>query len=357
MRDPFNWTIQLGRWGGVRVRLHFLLLLFAALALLEAALAENHPVGPTASWLLLLLGVLLLHELGHVLAASRLGVEPDDVRLWPLGNLISPAHPRYGSRSAETVIVSASGLLVSGTLALACAVVLSLVFEARMVFNPFGNELGGGSPLLADGKSYAAPLSSIWWLGWFGYLNWVIFLANLIPASPLDMGRVLRGLTETPWGSSPRDGMIATWTARVCAVVLIIGGLIRIVMGSYGGFTLIALGLFLYFMARLETRMLDEGGYFEDTVFGYDFSQGYTSLEAGSATVRPAREGALSRWRRRRSEQRMRRQAAKEAAEEQRMDEILDKIHREGRQMLSAEEQRFLVRVSAKYKNKTRSRG
>ena len=253
--------------------------------------------------------------------------------------------------------MAASGLLVSGTLALACAVALNLVFDARMVFNPFGNELGGGAPLLADGKTYAEPLSGIWWLGWFGYLNWVIFLANLIPASPLDMGRVLRGLTETPWGPSSRDGMVATWTARVCSVVLVIGGLIRIVMGSYGGFTLIALGLFLYFMARLETRMLDEGGYFEDTVFGYDFSQGYTSLEAGSATVRPAREGALSRWRRRRSEQRMRRQAAKEAAEEQRMDEILDKIHREGRQMLSAEEQHFLVRVSAKYKNKPRSRG
>jgi Zn-dependent protease len=355
MSDPFNWTIHLGRWGGVQVRLHFLLILFAALSLLEAALADGHPVVPAAAWLLMLLASLLLHEAGHAAAALRLGLEPDDVRLWPLGNLTSPGHVAAG-RSVESVIVAASGLIVSGTLALSAAIALNLMADARMVFNPFGNELGGGAPLLADGKTYAAPLSAVWFLGWFGYLNWVIFLANLIPAAPLDMGRVLRGLTDSPWGSGSRDGMISTWTARVCSVVLVIGGLIRIVMGSYGGFALIALGIFLYLLARLESRMMDEGGFFEDTVFGYDFSQGYTSLEAGPATVRPAREGALARWRRRRSELRLQRQAAREAAEEQRMDAILDKIHREGRQMLSLEEQRFLVRVSAKYKNRTRTR-
>jgi hypothetical protein len=51
---------------------------------------------------------------------------------------------------------------------------------------------------------------------------------------------------------------------------------------------------------------------------------------------------------------RRRRREASEAADERRMDEILEKIHREGRTALSEEEQRFLVRVSVKYKKRVR---
>ncbi len=94
--------------------------------------------------------------------------------------------------------------------------------------------------------------------------------------------------------------------------------------------------------------MLEDGGYFEDGVFGYDFSEGYTSLESGTAKVRPYRESALKRWRRRRSELRRQRRMAREAAEEKRMDEILEKLHREGRSALTDEEHRFLVRVSTR---------
>ena len=45
----------------------------------------------------------------------------------------------------------------------------------------------------------------------------------------------------------------------------------------------------------------------------------------------------------------------REAAEERRMDEILDKLHREGRGALTDEEHRFLVRVSARYRNRTKN--
>ena len=102
--------------------------------------------------------------------------------------------------------------------------------------------------------------------------------------------------------------------------------------------------------------MLEDGGYFEDGVFGYDFSEGYTSLESGAAKVRPYRESALKRWRRRRSELRRQRRIAREAAEEKRMDEILEKLHREGRNALTDEEHRFLVRVSTRYRNRTKTR-
>jgi stage IV sporulation protein FB len=100
--------------------------------------------------------------------------------------------------------------------------------------------------------------------------------------------------------------------------------------------------------------MLEEGGYFDDGLFGYDFSEGFTSLEGGTAAVRPHPESALRRWRRRRSELRRERRMAREAAEERRMDEILEKLYREGRAALTEEENRFLVRVSVRIRNRTK---
>ena len=91
------------------------------------------------------------------------------------------------------------------------------------------------------------------------------------------------------------------------------------------------LAVLIELLVRAESRMLEDGGYFEDGVFGYDFSEGYTSLENSAAKVRPYKESALRRWRRRRSELRRQRRMVREAAEERRMDEILDKLHREGR--------------------------
>jgi hypothetical protein len=138
--------------------------------------------------------------------------------------------------------------------------------------------------------------------------------------------------------------------------VLGLAGLIRLATGKYGGFAMIAIGVVVYLVARLESRMLEEGGYLDDTLFGYDFSQGYTSLDAGAATVRPRREGALKRWRNRRSELRRQRRLAKDAAQDQRTDEILAKLHTQGRSALTEEENRFLITVSAKYKKRDRPR-
>jgi Zn-dependent protease len=354
MSDPFHWTIQLGRWAGVRVRIHLILILFAVLALLNASLVQDGSVRVTLTWLGLLLLVLLLHELGHVLAALRLNLEPEEIRLWPLGNLTVPLSPP-AMRSPEGVIVAASGLAVSLALALATALLIHFTTTAEMVFNPFGSADGGGAPLGPDDKPVAA-FTAVWFLGWFGYLNWVVFLANLIPALPFDGGRIFRGLVENSWGGGGRDPLVGPVTARVCAILVGLLGIVLMFKGVAACWALMALAIFIYIMARLESRLVEEGEFFDDSLFGYDFSQGYTSLD-GDDGARPAREGALRRWRRRRSELRRQRQQAREAAEETRLDSVLDKLHREGRAALTPEENRFLIRVSAKLKNRSKSRG
>jgi Zn-dependent protease len=359
MSDPLTWSpISLGRWFGTTVRVHIILILFVAIRLVMSSVSfaadgRLPQFSHTACWLGLLLLALAIHELAHAGAAAWLDCSQEVVHLWPLGSLMGPS---LSSRSDDHVLIPMAGPLASGLIALLSAVGLYFAWDAQFVWNPFGNPEGDtGAPRLAGGV-LAAPLSPPWIAGWFGYLNWVLLLANLIPALPFDGGRLFRTCLAHASISPARDSIVAPYTARTCAVFLGIVGLIRlVVIWRADGLTLIALGLLIELLVRSEARMLEDGGYLDTGIFGYDFSEGYTSLDGGTAKVRPYRESALVRWRRRRSELRRQRRMAREAAEERRMDEILEKLHREGRSALSDEENRFLVRVSARLRNRTKS--
>ncbi len=354
MTDLFSWSFDLGRWAGSRVRVHWSLLLFPVLALLGAA-SEPPRFWPTLAWLAILLVVLALHELGHFVAAFWREAEPEDVMLWPLGNLVGPSR----ARAHENPWSAAGGLFSSGALAAITFVALRLV-GAWMVVSPFGEWADAGAPFVAGAEGrfvQAAPLTMLWYAGWFGWLNWVIFLANLLPALPFDMGRIVRSTAARPGLGDSRDAMIAPWLAHVAAILLaLVGGLRLVLYRRFDSVTLIMLALLIEGLVRAEARLMEEGSFFDDGVFGYDFSEGYTSLDASTAKVRPHRESALKRWRRRRSDQRKQRLQAQFAAEDRRLDEILDKIHRLGKPSLTDEENRFLVRVSAKIKKRPRDR-
>jgi Zn-dependent protease len=352
MSDLLTKSIKLGRWSGVQIQVHYFFVFFAIGRLLSAAIAEGHRVTPTLAWLALLAVVLVLHELGHAGMAMLQNLEVDDVRLWPLGNFVVPSDL---ARSNDSAAVASSGLAVSGFLALTTAVVLAMT-GATMVASPFGYGDDPGAPFGHDGKQVAA-FTPTWWVGWFGYLNAVVFMANLIPALPMDGGRILRSILARTSIGLTRDNPYAPWVARGFAMILIFVGLYKMVFAPFGvGLTVIALALLIELVVRTETRMIEDGGFFDDGVFGYDFSEGYTSLEGSAAKVRPYRESALKRWRRRRSEVRRQRRQAREAAEERRMDEILEKLHVQGKASLTDEENRFLVRVSTKLRNRPRAR-
>jgi stage IV sporulation protein FB len=370
MSDPLTWSpISLGRWFGTTVRVHIVLIIFVSYELIRSAvklgaegLLGHFPA--VTCWLALLLAALVVHELAHALTAYWLDCDQEEVHLWPFGSLVGPLHV---PRTSEHFLVAMAGPIASGAIFLATAIGLYVFAGAHVVWNPFGNEGDPGAPKLANGAfvdagapklangHFATALTPIWFVGWFGYLNWVLMLVNLFPALPFDGGRMVRAFLGSTSVVSPRESIVAPYTARTCAVFLGIVGVVRLVLyWRADGLTLIALGLLIELLVRSEARMLEEGGYFDTGIFGYDFSGGYTSLESGAAKVRPYRESALKRWRRRRSELRRQRRMAREAAEERRMDEILEKIHREGRGSLTEEENRFLVRVSARYRNRTK---
>ena len=349
MSDPLTWSIDLGRWAGTRVRVHWFLLIFAAGKLLGAAWEKQKP-GLAALVVLAWLGVLAL-SLAWKIAAQlvmgvHLGYERDEVRVWPLGDLGRPGLSA-DERSPEAIWGIVAGLLANAAVAASAYVGLRMA-GATMMLNPFGDSETGGAPFLASGAA-ASAFTARWWVGQVGYVNWVLFLVNLLPALPLDGGRVFRPILAA---RSP-DALIGPHTARALAIVLALVGLFRwLYLRRPGSGELFALALMIEWLVRLEARGQDEGGFFDDGVFGYDFSQGYTSLEGSAATVRPPRESALRRWRRKRADDRRRRREADEAAEESHMDELLAKIHRDGRGSLSDEEERFLVRLSTRYKKR-----
>ena len=349
MSDPLSWSIDLGRWAGTRVRAHAFLLIFAAWKLLGAAWEKDRPGLASLvvlGWLGLLAIALAIKLIAQAVVGTRLGYDRDEVRIWPLGDLGRPGLSA-AERSPEAAVSAGAGMLAN--LAVAASLLVGLrMAGATMMLNPFGDAGTGGAPLLGSGKG-AAPFSAIWWFGQLGYVNWVLFLANLVPALPLDGGRIYRPFLA----SRSRDPLIGPWTAHAAAIVLFLVGLVRwVYLKRPGSSELFAMALMIEWMVRTEARGPDEGGFFDDGVFGYDFSQGYTSLEAGAATVRPPREGALQRWRRRRADDRRRKREAEEAAIESRMDDILAKIHAQGRTSLSADEERFLAEVSAKFKKR-----
>lgn len=349
MSDPLTWSIDLGRWAGTRVRLHLFFLIFAVGKLLGAAWEKQAP-GLAAlvvlAWLGILACSLAWKFTAQFVMGYRLGYEREEVRVWPLGDLgrsgLTP-----DDRSIEAVWSVLSGMVAN--LAVAVSVYVGLrMAGSTMTLNPFGHSEFGGAPTLASGAA-ASAFTATWWIGEIGYVNWVLFLVNMIPALPLDGGRILRPILAA---RSP-DALIGPWTARAIAIVLALVGLVRwLYLKRPGSGELFALALMIEWMVRLEARGYEDGGFFDDGVFGYDFSQGYTSLEGSAATVRPPRESALKRWRRKRADEKKRKQAAEDAAEESRMDDILAKIHESGRTSLSDEEERFLVRVSARYKKR-----
>src|ERR1700751_4981620 len=88
MRDPFSWSLPLGRVFGITVRVHMLFFVFVLAMWIKVAVNSGNE---QALWLLVLMGLLflsvLLHEFGHCFAARHVDGEANEILLWPLGGL------------------------------------------------------------------------------------------------------------------------------------------------------------------------------------------------------------------------------------------------------------------------------
>lgn len=340
MRDLLGWNVSLGRWAGIQVRVHAFFLLLAIVGLYLGVVMDPHGelVFDAAASLLILFLSVLAHEMGHCLAARRMGGRADQIMLWPLGGLVSI---NLSHQPQEELVTAAAGPLVNLLLCVVTLPVLVLAGQdVRVLLNPLA------APEPTDGLTWIYALQLTVWI------NWLLVLLNLLPAYPLDGGRVVRSLVWQQKGYRTAVVVVAR-VAKFTALVTWVAAWLVHPQYPYASLPLLLLGLFLFFSAKQEAERLQDRES-EEGVFGYDFSQGYTSLERNFAAPTRKSPGLVRQWLDSRREARRQRQLKTEEDDDRRMDEVLARLHEVGRDNLSEEDRALLDRVSARYRNRQR---
>lgn len=345
MRDLSNWSLNIGLWGGVRVRLHASFLVVIVLACYLAHLAgtrSSSEVDFTAYGLLaslILLVSVAIHELGHGIAAWQLGGGTDLVVLGPLGGMNPPHVPHEPQREVIAALAGPIANLLM-MLALTPALIVQDIDLSQILKQPLhpSNLLSGPLPLVSVKLAF--------------WINWLLMMVNMFPAAPFDGGRALRSVL---WPYMTYRG-----ATRVVANSGLVIALCLVLMGWYmhrqaegrllpEWVPLATLAIYLFFSARQEARKIEEEE-IDDDLFGYDFSQGYTSLERAASA--PRRPSLLKRWLQQRRDKKLLRLRDIEEEEERRFDEVLIRVKDLGMNGISPEERALLHRVSARYRNR-----
>lgn len=326
--SPIYWSFPCGVWWQTQVRIS---IYFPLVVLLFCYRLENLQLGLIFSGLLFL--SVLLHEFGHVIAARATGGSGDSILIWPLGGLafVQPA-PTLRSQ----LLSSAGGPLVNAAL---CLVLLPAVLSSAgesSLFNPLTFPLAE----LSDRR-----FSDICVLGF--YANWILLLISLVPVYPLDGGRIVRTLLTT-W--FPREAASRAYT-RIGFGVAFIGMFIGLMIDSS---LLVFIGSILLLLNLQESMQMQVSDGFDDSFMGYDFSQGYTSLERADGTSVERRPGPIARWRERRRQERELRLRERDAEDERQLDLLLNRVHQVGMNGLSDAERRQLNRVSTRLRSRNR---
>jgi Zn-dependent protease/predicted transcriptional regulator len=234
--------IQLGRIFGIRIGLHYSWIIIAILivfSLSQQFRVVHRDWSPAAVWgtaaltAILFFVCILLHELGHSVVAQSRGLRVPSIVLFALGGV---SQMERESPDAKTEFwMALAGPLVS--------------FVLGFLFLGVAHTMGWIGP----SHPSATPLVAM--LGWLGYINFSLGLFNLVPAYPLDGGRVLRAAVWWGTSSMERATNIAAVVGQVFAFLFILGGLWQFFTGhGFGGLWIAFIGWFLLDAAR-SSRM------------------------------------------------------------------------------------------------------
>jgi stage IV sporulation protein FB len=325
------------------IRVHALFFVAAILALF---LSTNGPGPETAGYGLLAIAVLfgsvLAHELGHCLATARAGGNLEQIVIGPLGGLSRMQPPR--DPQGELVAALGGPLVNFGIVLLTIPILVAAGIDLLPIVSPW-------EPIdLLQGPWWVVGGKLVFWV------NWLLLIVNLLPAFPLDGARILRAVVWPALGVRVATLMATRATKLTALGMCLLAWIMRDDPSPAPLPTWVALLLFatwIYFNAQQEGARFDEGEW-EDDLYSYDFSQGYTSLERSSEPNRRG-SGSMRRWLESRREMRRRRRQSLEQDEERQVDEILMRLHESGIHNLSSKEKALLNRVSARYRNRQQS--
>src|SRR2546427_3465572 len=258
-RSEMNENVSLGRIAGIHVGFNWSLLVVAALiawSLATSLLPSAAPGQPSGAYwaagvisAIVFLASLLAHELAHSIVAMRRGVKVEGITLWLFGGVsrFSSDTNSPGTQALFTFV----GPLTS--------LVLGVLFYVTSI------AAGGG----AHPGLVAATLS------WLGYINISLGVFNLVPAFPLDGGRLLQSLIWLRTGNRLQATRIAARIGMGFAYLLIAYGLATFVFAGslIGGVWSVFLGWFLLSAARSE----ETGGLIRQALSGLTVAQVMTA--------------------------------------------------------------------------------
>lgn len=229
-------SFRLARVAGIEIGANWTWLLVVALIVWSLAggvfpetnpgLADGTYVVMAAVAAVLFFVSLTLHELGHAIQARREGMTIDGITLWVFGG-VARFSGQFPSAGAEFRVAVAGPLvsLVIGAAFLAVALALGLPSEV-------------------DGVVF-----------WVGQINLILLVFNLLPALPLDGGRVFRSLLWQRGGDFTEATRTAAALGRGFGQLLIAGGLLLVILvGAFGGLWLAFIGWFLLGAAEAELQ-------------------------------------------------------------------------------------------------------
>lgn len=331
----FTRGLRVGRLFGIEIWVHWILLV---LLVLGALMTWRNSEGDLWGLLLMaaitasLLLSILLHEFGHCYAAYRMGGGARSVILWPLGGLAECDYPQI---PRAQFWVSIGGPLVN----LGLAIVFSAVY------------------LLPDPVPGSAAFYGFRIAEYVVELNLFLLVFNLLPIYPLDGGKVFLAAAWHRTGSLGKAGWLTVVTTRIAIPTAIVLGIFARILQIE--FLFIFGGIFMIFIlvwCWLETEKFRQRLHEleEDHLFGYNFSQGYTSLEQSGPAGGSPRERRPS-WRERWKQRRLAREAEERAEMREEVDRLLDKISREGMASLSRRERQYLEVASRKLQEDSRT--
>jgi Zn-dependent protease len=237
-------SVRLGRIAGVMVGVNWsVLIIFVLIAwgLAAGQFPAAYPGNPRwtylvagiAAALVFLLG-LLAHEISHAVVAKRNGLSVQEITLWLFGG-VAKLQGEVSDPGAELRIAGVGPLvsLVIGLVFLGVAAVLNLAGQAGLLHGVFL---------------------------WLGGINIAIAVFNVLPAAPLDGGRLLRAALWKWRGDRVRAAIVSARAGRVLGVVLIVIGLWRFALtGVFGALWLALIGWFLIGAAATEERQAQVG--------------------------------------------------------------------------------------------------
>jgi tetratricopeptide (TPR) repeat protein len=196
-------SLRLARIRGVEIRFHFSMLFSIPIAYFLFRPGNVRETTEAFLWLLGLILSILLHELGHAIAAQLVGVEVKSIVIWLLGGFTNFSHP--SGKPKHNLAIFSAGPLVNMLLGFLFVVAYILLF---FWFLPFERD----AELFVWGQTFANLSFSL------ALANMVLVIFNLLPIYPLDGGNIMHSVMEMFFGRSNAD-----WITLVVSAPLVLG--------------------------------------------------------------------------------------------------------------------------------------